>query len=69
MHEPTVATRVAEVIRRSEGPVRQKTIVEVTGISKGSVSKAVQCLVAAGVVMRLEDGRVVSPGHDLPVDE
>ncbi|WP_164541050.1 GIY-YIG nuclease family protein [Streptomyces abyssomicinicus] len=62
VNETTVATRVAEAVRRSEGPVRQIAIADVTGINKGSVSRAVQRLVADGVLVRLEDGRIAAKG-------
>jgi uncharacterized membrane protein len=49
--------RVLRVVEGG-GAVRQKDIAERTGLSKGAVSKVVARLVAAGRLVRLDDGAV-----------
>jgi S-DNA-T family DNA segregation ATPase FtsK/SpoIIIE len=44
-----------------DGPVRQKEIAERSGLPKGTVSKVVARLVAAGRLARLDDGTVSAP--------
>ena len=48
--------RVLRIVQ--DGPARQKDIAERTGLSKGAVSKVVARLVAAGRLVRLDDGAV-----------
>lgn len=57
---PPAAEGTEERVLRVVGsdPVRQKTIAETTGLPKGTVSKVVSRLVAAGRLVRLADGSV-----------
>lgn len=50
--------RVLRIVQ--DGPARQKEIVEKTGLPKGTVSKVVARLVAAGRLARLDDGTVAT---------
>lgn len=50
--------RVLRVVQ--DGPARQKEIVEKTGLPKGTVSKVVGRLVAAGRLVRLDDGALTT---------
>lgn len=47
------------------GAARQKTVVEETGIAKGTVSKAVKRLVEAGHVARAEDGSLTAAAGEV----
>ncbi|MEV4441331.1 GIY-YIG nuclease family protein [Streptomyces sp. NPDC049577] len=62
--------KVLTAVRQAGGPVRQKTIVEMTGIAKGTVSREVQKLVTTGVLRRSQDGALTiaspPPGHSTP---
>lgn len=53
--------RVLRVVQ--SGPVRQKDIVEKSGLPKGTVSKVVARLVEAGRLVRLDDGTVSAPAR------
>ncbi|MFC8989938.1 MarR family transcriptional regulator [Streptomyces sp. NPDC057115] len=53
--------RVLRIVQ--DGPARQKDIAERTGLSKGAVSKVVARLVAAGRLVRLDDGTVSAPAR------
>lgn len=55
---PGADDRVLDAVARAARPVRQKDVAEASGLSKGTVSKAVGRLVAAGRLERLEDGTV-----------
>ncbi|WP_406425660.1 GIY-YIG nuclease family protein [Streptomyces sp. NBC_00842] len=58
--EPRKESGVDRVLRViSEVPMRQKDIVEAAEMNKGTVSKAISRLIAAGTVKRLDDSRVV----------
>jgi DNA-binding MarR family transcriptional regulator len=50
--------RVLRIVQN--GPARQKDIAERTGLSKGAVSKVVARLVAAGRLVRLDDGALTT---------
>ncbi|MBZ6174131.1 MarR family transcriptional regulator [Streptomyces olivaceus] len=50
------AARVLKAIETADGPVRQKDLVTLTGLSKGAVSKAIKALTASGAVVRTPDG-------------
>jgi S-DNA-T family DNA segregation ATPase FtsK/SpoIIIE len=56
--EESTEARVLRVVQ--DGPVRQKEIVERTGLSKGAVSKIVARLAEAGRIVRLDDGSVAT---------
>lgn len=49
-------TAVLDAVRAAGGPVRQKEIVDASGLAKGTVSKTVAKLVAAGDLVKAEDG-------------
>lgn len=53
--------RVLDAVKAMPLPVRQKDIVGVVGLSKGTVSKAVKRLVEVGFLVRDEDGAVTIP--------
>ncbi|MGQ4478184.1 MarR family transcriptional regulator [Streptomyces sp. SAS_276] len=59
--EPATDSAVARVLKAIETasePVRQKDLVTITGLSKGSVSKAVKTLTTGGMALRALDGRL-----------
>lgn len=49
-------TAVLDAVRAAGGPVRQKEIVDASGLAKGTVSKTVTKLVKAGELVKAEDG-------------
>jgi S-DNA-T family DNA segregation ATPase FtsK/SpoIIIE len=49
-------TAVLDAVRAAGGPVRQKDVVDASGLAKGTVSKTVTKLVTAGVLVKAEDG-------------
>lgn len=53
--------KVMEALNALRPPVRQKDIVEVSGLAKGTVSKTVSRLVKAGHLVRNDDGTVSAP--------
>jgi len=53
--------KVLDAVRTLTPPVRQKDIADVSGLPKGTVSKAVKRLVDAGHLVRLDDGTVTVP--------
>lgn len=53
---------VLDAVRAAAGPVRQKDVVEASGLSKGAVSKTVAKLVTAGELARAEDGTLTLTG-------
>jgi S-DNA-T family DNA segregation ATPase FtsK/SpoIIIE len=55
---PGADDRVLDAVARAGQPVRQKDVAEVSGLSKGAVSKAVGRLLVAGRLERLDDGTV-----------
>jgi S-DNA-T family DNA segregation ATPase FtsK/SpoIIIE len=55
---PSADDRVLDAVMRAGGPVRQKDVVEASGLSKGAVSKAVARLVEAGRLAKQEDGTI-----------
>ena len=50
--------RVLDALVKLRPPVRQKDIVDTTGLRKGTVSKSVKRLVESGVLVREADGTV-----------
>jgi S-DNA-T family DNA segregation ATPase FtsK/SpoIIIE len=56
--EESTEARVLRVVQ--DGPARQKDIAERSGLPKGTVSKVVARLVAAGRLVRLDDGTVAT---------
>ncbi|MFW6722916.1 MarR family transcriptional regulator [Streptomyces sp. MAR4 CNY-716] len=52
--------RVLKAIETADGPVRQKDLVTLTGLSKGAVSKAVKTLTTGGSITRSVDGRLTA---------
>ncbi|MFJ9249937.1 cell division protein FtsK [Streptomyces sp. NPDC101776] len=61
--EPATDSAVARVLKAIETasePVRQKDLVTITGLSKGSVSKAVKTLTTGGMALRALDGRLTA---------
>lgn len=57
--------KVLEAVRATGGPVRQKDIVDASGLPKGTVSKAVKRLVDAGAVLRAEDGSLTAAAGEV----
>lgn len=57
--QPSTDERVLRIV--GGGPVRQTDIAEASGLPKGTVSKVVARLAAAGRLVRLEDGTVSLP--------
>lgn len=49
-------TAVLDAVRAASGPVRQKDVVDASGLAKGTVSKTVTKLVKAGELVKAEDG-------------
>lgn len=49
-------TAVLDAVRAAAGPVRQKDVVDASGLAKGTVSKTVAKLVKAGDLVKAEDG-------------
>lgn len=49
-------TAVLDAVRAAGGPVRQKDVVDASGLAKGTVSKTVTKLVTAGALAKAEDG-------------
>lgn len=47
---------VLDAVRAAGGPVRQKDVVEASGLAKGTVSKTVTKLVTAGHLVKADDG-------------
>lgn len=56
---------VLAAVRAAGGPVRQKDIVEASGLAKGTVSKTVTKLVKAGVLVRAEDGTLTAAAGEV----
>ncbi len=48
--------RILDAIETAAAPVRQKDLAETTGLSKGTVSKAVKRLTDTGHITRQPDG-------------
>lgn len=59
-HKPAEGTdaKVLEAVQAATEPLRQKAIVEASGLPKGTVSKAVKRLVEAGQLTRTDDGAI-----------
>lgn len=63
---PTGAdARVLAAVQAAEKPLRQKDIVDASGLSKGAVSKSVARLVADGLVVRHDDGTLTGAGAEV----
>ncbi|MFD0062618.1 FtsK/SpoIIIE domain-containing protein [Streptomyces sp. NPDC056690] len=56
--------RVLKAIETADTPPRQRDLVDITGLSKGAVSKAVKALTTGGTVTRSLDGRLTIPRDD-----
>ncbi|MFE7014479.1 FtsK/SpoIIIE domain-containing protein [Streptomyces sp. NPDC057651] len=56
--------RVLKAIETADSPPRQRDLVDMTGLSKGAVSKAVKTLTTGGTVTRSLDGRLTIPRDD-----
>ena len=54
----TSESAVLDAVRKAPGSVRQKEIVDATGLPKGTVSKVVRRLADAGRLMRRDDGTI-----------
>lgn len=57
-------SRVLKAIETADAPPRQRDLVDITGLSKGAVSKAVKTLTTGGKVARSLDGRLTIPRED-----
>ncbi|MBZ6212153.1 ATP-binding protein [Streptomyces olivaceus] len=55
-------TAVLDAVRAASGPVRQKDVVDASGLAKGTVSKTVAKLVKAGELVKAEDGTLILAG-------
>ncbi|MCF1598652.1 MarR family transcriptional regulator [Streptomyces muensis] len=61
----SAVARVLKAIETADDPVRQKDLATITGLSKGSVSKAIKTLTTGGMVARTPDGRLTTArGND-----
>ncbi|NUV80298.1 MarR family transcriptional regulator [Streptomyces sp. CAI-155] len=58
------AARVLKAIETADEPVRQKDLVTLTGLSKGTVSKAVKALTTGGTIARRPDGCLTTTRGD-----
>jgi S-DNA-T family DNA segregation ATPase FtsK/SpoIIIE len=56
---------VVDAVRAAGAPVRQKDVVEATGLAKGTVSKVVTRLVDAGALVRAEDGTLTAAAGEV----
>ncbi|MFE5007011.1 FtsK/SpoIIIE domain-containing protein [Streptomyces sp. NPDC056696] len=56
--------RVLKAIETADSPPRQRDLVDITGLSKGAVSKAVKTLTTDGMVVRSLDGRLTATRGD-----
>jgi DNA segregation ATPase FtsK/SpoIIIE, S-DNA-T family len=56
---------VLDAVRTAGGPVRQKAVVDTTGLAKGTVSKTVTRLVAAGHLVKAEDGTLTTAAGEV----
>lgn len=65
---PTLTDAEAAVlgaVRAAGGPVRQKDVVEASGLAKGTVSKTVTKLVKGGLLARAEDGTLTAAAGEV----
>ncbi|MFD3615941.1 MarR family transcriptional regulator [Streptomyces sp. NPDC058676] len=60
----SAVSRVLKAIETADEPVMQKDLVTLTGLSKGSVSKAVKALTTGGMAVRTPDGRLTATRGD-----
>ncbi|WP_329350329.1 MarR family transcriptional regulator [Streptomyces sp. NBC_01261] len=60
----SAVARVLKAIETADEPVRQKDLATLTGLSKGSVSKAVKTLTTGGMAIRALDGRLTATCRD-----
>ena len=58
-------TAVLDAVRTAAGPVRQKDIVDASGLAKGTVSKAVTRLVTAGALIKATDGTLTAAAEEV----
>ncbi|MET9873359.1 MarR family transcriptional regulator [Actinacidiphila glaucinigra] len=56
--------RVLHALTAADGPIRQKDLADITGLSKGAVSKAVRHLTDAGHITRTPDGALTARRDD-----
>ncbi|THJ24453.1 MarR family transcriptional regulator, partial [Candidatus Frankia alpina] len=62
---PDAETAVLAAVRTAAGPVRQKQLVDVCGLTKGTVSKTVTKLLAAGLLTRTPDGTLTTSAGEV----
>ncbi|NUV65003.1 helix-turn-helix domain-containing protein, partial [Streptomyces sp. CAI-85] len=56
---------VVDAVQKAGRPVRQKDVVDASGVAKGTVSKVVNKLIGAGVLARTEDGAIIAAAKEV----